>query len=48
MGPVHLSPHVLVEANIDEGVVSAPLSKYPQCQTRVLNDRRLIDHKSGN
>ena len=24
-------PHVLVEANIDEGVVSAPLSKYLHC-----------------
>jgi hypothetical protein len=28
-------PHVLVEANIDEGVVSAPLSKYLHCQTRI-------------
>jgi Permuted papain-like amidase enzyme, YaeF/YiiX, C92 family len=28
-------PHVLIEANIDEGVVSAPLSKYLQCQTRI-------------
>jgi hypothetical protein len=28
-------PHVLMEANIDEGVVSAPLSKYLHCQTRI-------------
>ena len=28
-------PHVLIEANIDEGVVSAPLSKYLHCQTRI-------------
>lgn len=28
-------PHVLVEANIDEGVVSAPLSKYLHCRTRI-------------
>src|ERR1700757_2504479 len=28
-------PHVLIEANIDEGVVSAPLSKYLNCQTRI-------------
>jgi Permuted papain-like amidase enzyme, YaeF/YiiX, C92 family len=28
-------PHVLIEANIDEGVVSAPLSKYSNCQTRI-------------
>jgi hypothetical protein len=27
--------HVLIEANIDEGVVSAPLSKYRHCQTRI-------------
>ncbi|HZC96084.1 MAG TPA: YiiX/YebB-like N1pC/P60 family cysteine hydrolase [Bradyrhizobium sp.] len=27
--------HVLIEANIDEGVVSAPLSKYLDCQTRI-------------
>jgi hypothetical protein len=27
--------HVLIEANIDEGVVSAPLSKYLHCQTRI-------------
>jgi len=41
-------PHVLIEANIDEGVVSAPLSKYLHGQTHLLNDRRLVDHKSGN
>jgi hypothetical protein len=29
------SPHVLIEANIDEGVVSAALSKYLHCQTRI-------------
>jgi len=28
-------PHVLIEANIEEGVVSAPLSKYLHCQTRI-------------
>ena len=28
-------PHVLIEANIDEGVASAPLSKYLHCQTRI-------------
>ena len=28
-------PHVLIEANVDEGVVSAPLSKYLRCQTRI-------------
>jgi Permuted papain-like amidase enzyme, YaeF/YiiX, C92 family len=28
-------PHVLIEANVDEGVVSAPLSKYMHCQTRI-------------
>jgi hypothetical protein len=27
--------HVLIEANIDEGVVSVPLSKYLHCQTRI-------------
>jgi hypothetical protein len=27
--------HVLIEANVDEGVVSAPLSKYWHCQTRI-------------
>jgi hypothetical protein len=28
-------PHVLIEANIGEGVVSAPLSKYLHCRTRI-------------
>jgi hypothetical protein len=28
-------PHVFVEANVDEGVVSAPLSKYLHSQTRI-------------
>ena len=28
-------PHVLIESNIDAGVVSAPLSKYLHCQTRI-------------
>lgn len=28
-------PHVLIEANIEEGVVSAPLSKYLHCRTRI-------------
>jgi len=28
-------PHVLIEANVGEGVVSAPLSKYFACHTRV-------------
>ena len=34
------------QSNIDEGVV--PVPKYLRCQTRLLNDRRLVDHKSGN
>lgn len=28
-------PHVLIEANLNEGVVSAPLSKYLHCRTRI-------------
>ena len=28
-------PHVLIEADSDEGVVSAPLSKYEHCHTRI-------------
>jgi hypothetical protein len=28
-------PNVLIVANIDEGVVSAPLSKHLHCQTRL-------------
>jgi len=42
-------PHVLVEANIGEGVVTAPLSKYQNCATRVcrpvgltLRDREFV------
>jgi len=41
-------PYVLVETNIDEGVLSAPPSKYLHGQTGLLNDRRLVNHKSGN
>lgn len=33
--PVDDEPHVLVEANLGEGVVTAPLSKYAQFHTRV-------------
>ena len=36
-------PHVLIEANIDEGVVSAPLSKYLHCQTRICRPVGLSD-----
>jgi len=28
-------PHVLVEANLGEGVITAPLSKYRHCRTRI-------------
>ncbi len=41
-------PYVLVETNIDEGVLSAPPSKYLHGQTGLLSDRRLVNHKSGN
>jgi hypothetical protein len=41
-------PNVLCEANIDDGVVSAPLSKYLHCQTHLLNDHRLLVNKSGD
>jgi hypothetical protein len=34
-------PHVLIEANVGEGVVSAPLSKYFSCHTRVCRPVRL-------
>ncbi len=34
-------PHVLVEANIGEGVVSAPLSNYSQFHTRICRPIRL-------
>jgi hypothetical protein len=40
--------NVLCEANIDDGVVSAPLSKYLHCQTHLLNDHRLLVNKSGD
>jgi hypothetical protein len=36
-------PHVLIEANIEEGVVSAPLSKYLHCQTRICRPVGLTD-----
>jgi hypothetical protein len=36
-------PHVLIEANIDEGVVSAPLSKYLHCQTRICRPMGLTE-----
>ena len=36
-------PHVLIEANIDEGVVSAPLSKYLHCQTRICRPMGLSE-----
>src|SRR5258705_1772038 len=36
-------PHVLIEANIDEGVVSAPLSKYLHCQTRICRPGGLTE-----
>jgi hypothetical protein len=36
-------PHVLIEANIDEGVVSAPLSKYLHYQTRICRPVGLSD-----
>jgi hypothetical protein len=36
VGPeAEAEPHVLIEANIEEGVVSAPLSKYLHCRTRI-------------
>lgn len=36
-------PHVLIEANLGEGVVSAPLSKYEDFHTRVCRPVRLTD-----
>jgi Permuted papain-like amidase enzyme, YaeF/YiiX, C92 family len=39
-------PHVLVEANIDEGVVSVPLSKYRHCQTRICRPMGLSEADS--
>jgi len=46
---VHLSPatRVLIEANIDEGVVSAPLSKYLHCQTRICRPVGLSEADCG-
>ena len=41
--PINGEPHVLIEANIDEGVVSAPLSKYLHCQTRICRPVGLSD-----
>jgi hypothetical protein len=35
--------HVLIEANMDEGVVSAPLSKYLHCQTRICRPMGLSE-----
>jgi hypothetical protein len=40
-------PHVLIEANIDEGVVSAPLSKYLHCQTRICRPMDLSKADCG-
>jgi Permuted papain-like amidase enzyme, YaeF/YiiX, C92 family len=40
-------PHVLIEANIDEGVVSAPLSKYLHCQTRICRPVGLSEADCG-
>ncbi|WP_084800139.1 YiiX/YebB-like N1pC/P60 family cysteine hydrolase [Bradyrhizobium sp. Ai1a-2] len=40
-------PHVLIEANIDEGVVSAPLSKYLHCQTRICRPVGLSETDCG-
>jgi hypothetical protein len=40
-------PHVLIEANIDEGVVSAPLSKYLHCQTRICRPVDLSNADCG-
>jgi hypothetical protein len=36
-------PHVLIEANLGEGVVSAPLSKYTPFHTRICRPVGLID-----
>lgn len=36
-------PHILIEANIDEGVVWAPPSKYLHCQTRICRPVGLSD-----
>ncbi len=36
-------PHVLIEANLGEGVVSAPLSKYTPFHTRICRPVGLVD-----
>src|SRR5271156_5848671 len=36
-------PHVLIEANLGEGVVSAPLSKYTQFHTRICRPVGLVE-----
>ncbi len=41
-------PHVLVEANLGEGVVSAPLSKYSNQQTRICRPRGLTAAERRN
>jgi hypothetical protein len=40
-------PHSLVEANVDEGVVSVPLSKYLQFHTRVCRPVGLSEEDRG-
>ena len=40
-------PHVLIEAEIGEGVVSSPLSKYVQHHTRICRPVGLTDHDLG-
>jgi hypothetical protein len=37
-------PHVLIEANLEDGVVSVPLSKYHQCHTRICRPIGLSSH----
>ena len=38
-------PHVLVEAELDEGVISSPLSKYRQAHSRICRPEGLAsDH----
>jgi hypothetical protein len=40
-------PHVLIEANLGEGVVSAPLSKYLSCKTRICRPVGLSEADCG-
>src|SRR5260370_4670174 len=40
-------PHRLIAANIGEGVVSAPLSKYLHCQTRICRPAGLTQADRG-